>query len=58
MPNLYDLLSAPDTEGAVAPLSTASTQPPRPPKPGSTLTASQETTDADRAAMLLGAVGL
>lgn len=56
MPNLYDLFSAPDTEVTMS--STAGTPPPRPPKPGSTLTASAETTDADRAAMLLGAVGL
>lgn len=56
MPNLYDLLSAPDAEVAVS--SAGNTPPPKPPKPGSTLTASTETTDADRAAMLLGAVGL
>lgn len=55
MPNLYDLLSNPDTE-PVTP--SAATPPPKPPKPGSTLTAAVETTDNDRAAMLLGAIGL
>jgi hypothetical protein len=57
VPNLYDLLSDPDTE--VTSVSAAgSPPPPRPPKPGSTLTASVESTDADRAGMLLGAVAL
>jgi hypothetical protein len=56
VPNLYDLLGAPDAESVAA--GDAATPPPKPPKPGSTLTAAVETTDADRAAMLLGAIGL
>lgn len=57
MPNLYDLFSTPDTEVAL-PSSALATVPPRPPKPKTTMTAAAETTDADRAAMLLGALGL
>lgn len=56
MPNLYDLFAKPDTQ--VAARTPAATVPPRPPKPKTTFTAAVETTDEDRAAVLLGAVGM